>query len=410
MTNPSEKTIPKLFINFARTVLRKEQSGVQCRFRCCPLFRFREAVRFGEKMKNTFPDYYKRFSCIADACPDTCCAGWGIVADKESLDKYEKIGGDFGKKIKSCLAVDDDGDTVFTPINNRCPFLLENGLCEMYIKLGHDNLCLTCRRYPRHITYFGSRCETGLSLSCPEAARIIMSSSTPIAFECESNNEPPVPTDIDAELYFTLIEARKKAIDILQNRKFSIEARLCAFLLFSQEISPFIRSCDCRSIDKALVDDYFEYDLPSRSQRSVNGLRKKLFADFRQLETLDDSIKELSFAAEKANTAAYAAKNRQNEWEYEHLLVYFVFRYFMTAVFDGDLLVKSKFTAAAFIIIKKLQAAENADKRRRVQIIRRFSKEVEHSDFNMKFLIGEMKRSRCYDIKNLINLITENQL
>lgn len=388
----------------------KNKAACSADFAAVRFFRFREAVRFGEKMKNTFPDYYKRFSCIADACPDTCCAGWGIVVDKESLDKYDKIGGDFGKKIKSCLTVDDDGDAVFTPIDNRCPFLLENGLCEMYIKLGHDNLCLTCRRYPRHITYFGSRCETGLSLSCPEAARIIMSDSTPISFECESNNKPPVPTDIDAELYFTLIEARKKAIDILQNRKFSIESRLCAFLLFSQEISPFIRSCDCRSIGNALTDNYFEHDLPSCSQRSVNTSRKKLFTDFRQLETLDDSIKELSLTAEKTNAAAYAAKIRQNEWEYEHLLVYFVFRYFLTAVFDGDLLVKSKFAATAFIIIKKLQSAENANKYRRVQIIQRFSKEVEHSDFNMKFLIGEMKRSRCYNIKNLINLIMENQI
>ena len=32
-------------------------------------------------MQITFPSYYKKFSCIADACPDTCCAGWQIMID-----------------------------------------------------------------------------------------------------------------------------------------------------------------------------------------------------------------------------------------------------------------------------------------------------------------------------------------
>ena len=38
---------------------------------------------YGGKMLNTVPDYYKKFSCIADKCPDTCCAGWEIVVDDE---------------------------------------------------------------------------------------------------------------------------------------------------------------------------------------------------------------------------------------------------------------------------------------------------------------------------------------
>ena len=36
-------------------------------------------------MQVTFPSYYNAFSCIADACPDTCCAGWQIMIDDRSL-------------------------------------------------------------------------------------------------------------------------------------------------------------------------------------------------------------------------------------------------------------------------------------------------------------------------------------
>ena len=42
-------------------------------------------------MLYTIPDYYPSFECIADKCEDTCCAGWQIVIDKETLKKYTKV-------------------------------------------------------------------------------------------------------------------------------------------------------------------------------------------------------------------------------------------------------------------------------------------------------------------------------
>lgn len=358
-------------------------------------------------MKNTFPAYCKQFSCIADKCTDTCCAGWAVVADEESLQKYRSVKGGFGNKIRECITVDDDGDTVFAPSDNRCPFLLGNGLCEMYIELGHENLCRTCRQYPRHITYFGARSETGISLSCPEAARIIMQSSNPITFETENTLDFPQPTDIDAELYFTLLEAREKAIDILQSREFSIRRRICAFLEFSQKISPLVRRSECDSIRSAITEDCLLKEKSAYSPRRASSSLKKYFSDFRELEMLDTSWKDALSAAENTDISEYSEKMKPFEWEYEHLMIYFVFRYFMTSVFDGDLLTKSKFAAVSSVIIQKLQAAENADKERRTQIMQRFSKEVEHSASNMEFLSRSMKKSRCYSVENLINLIQE---
>lgn len=46
-------------------------------------------------MQYTIPDYYKEFTCIADKCEDTCCAGWKIVIDKKSLNKYKHVKGKF---------------------------------------------------------------------------------------------------------------------------------------------------------------------------------------------------------------------------------------------------------------------------------------------------------------------------
>ncbi len=354
-------------------------------------------------MKNTFPSYYKKFSCIADKCPDTCCAGWAVVADSESLEKYSKTVGEFGQKIRSVIAVDEDGDSIFTPVNNRCPFLLDTGLCEMYIELGHESLCRTCRQYPRHITYFGARSETGLSLSCPEAARLIMQSDAPITFETENTLDFPQPTDIDPELYFTLLDARKKAIDILQCREFSIRRRICAFLEFSQDIAHGVRHYEYDEIRSANKKNYFETQKNAYSQRKASGAIRKYFSDFRSLEMLHSSFADCLSNAESVDITG----GSENETESEHLLVYFVFRYFMTAVFDRDLLTKSKFAAVSFIVIQKLCAAQNADKEKRIQIIQRFSKEVEHSASNMEYLNTEMKKSRFYSVDNLINIIQE---
>lgn len=42
-------------------------------------------------MRYIKPGYYDDFVCIAGACPATCCAGWQIVIDEESLQTYGNV-------------------------------------------------------------------------------------------------------------------------------------------------------------------------------------------------------------------------------------------------------------------------------------------------------------------------------
>ena len=41
-------------------------------------------------MEYHIPDYYRTFSCIGSACPDTCCGGWQIPIDRRSLARYPR--------------------------------------------------------------------------------------------------------------------------------------------------------------------------------------------------------------------------------------------------------------------------------------------------------------------------------
>ena len=358
-------------------------------------------------MKNTFPSYYKKFICIADKCPDTCCRGWEIVVDGESLEKYGSLKGRYVEQLRSRITVDSDGDEIFAPVNGKCPFLLDNGLCEMYIELGPDSLCRTCRLFPRHVTYFGARVETGLSLSCPEAARLIMECSEPVEFLTEESDAPPEPTSIDPELYFTLLEARKTSIEILQSRNFSVETRIEIFLELCNEISPFVRRKRCENIRGILKKDFSKI-----AEKEFNAIRAKrtyakFFKDFSALETLEPQWK---ISLEKAFLQETFQGKTNCENEYENLMIYFVFRYFMLAVFDGDLLTKAKFAAVSFLMIRRLQSAVPDEKSERIKVMQKYSKEVEHSAPNMEFLETKIKKSRFYSIENLINLLQEKQL
>lgn len=123
-------------------------------------------------MEFTFPNYYKEFSCIAGSCPDTCCAGWQIVIDNKTLKKYQHFKGPFHNRLHNDI---DWKEHVFRQYNRRCAFLNEENLCDIYTEAGPKMLCDTCRNYPRHIEEFEGLREISLSLSCPEAARVLLS-------------------------------------------------------------------------------------------------------------------------------------------------------------------------------------------------------------------------------------------
>ena len=97
------------------------------------------------------PHFYDQFHCIADRCPDTCCAGWQILIDEESLEKYSSIEGGFGNRMLTSI---DWEEGAFLQFDRRCSFLNEEKLCDLYEEMGEEFLCRTCREYPRHTEEF----------------------------------------------------------------------------------------------------------------------------------------------------------------------------------------------------------------------------------------------------------------
>lgn len=170
------------------------------------------------------PDYYFQFKCIADKCRHTCCAGWEIDIDDESLLRYRKDG------IKHI----SDGETPHFILdeNERCPYLNENNLCELIIDRGEDYLCQICTDHPKFRNYWENITETGLGLCCESAAELILLRKTPMKLVRIDN------TDID-DAVLALPDDEKYLWDIrngllkrAESMENPMEARLCEYLVF----------------------------------------------------------------------------------------------------------------------------------------------------------------------------------
>ena len=174
-------------------------------------------------MKLIKPSYFDEFRCIASACPDSCCKEWDVQIDNDKAALYRSLSGDLGDRLREVLT-EEDGETVMTIIDGRCPMWREDGLCRIQAELGEDALCKTCREFPRLTHDYGNFVEMGLELSCPEAARIILSCPHPTMIESVvSGGEDPEYDEEAMALLYELMgsEVEPRRDFIMENVDFS---------------------------------------------------------------------------------------------------------------------------------------------------------------------------------------------
>lgn len=170
-------------------------------------------------MKLSAPLYYRDFACIADRCRHSCCVGWEIDVDDETIKKYDRLDGGMGEKIRGSISYEGTPHFVLTS-TERCPHLNATGLCEIILHCGENCLCDICREHPRFYHQTSNGLEVGIGMACEEAARIILHSACYDEFisvgETDENDLP----DWDAT------ELRKKLYAVLSESSIPYTARL----------------------------------------------------------------------------------------------------------------------------------------------------------------------------------------
>ncbi len=133
----------------------------------------------GEKLAQ--PSYAGLFQCIGARCEDACCGDWDIPLDKITYQRYrlfprEKLGSLVSHFVsRNPESTHDNAYACIhrTPSGN-CPFFGEDRLCKVQKEYGPGMLSATCSLYPRSLSQVNGRLEGTLSLSCPEAARLVL--------------------------------------------------------------------------------------------------------------------------------------------------------------------------------------------------------------------------------------------
>ena len=164
-------------------------------------------------MKLYAPTYYKNFKCIADACEHSCCIGWEIDIDEHTLEKYKKLKDGYGSVIMESISCEETPHFRLCE-GDRCPHLDERGLCKIILGVGEEYLSHICREHPRFYN-FTSIAEVGVGMSCPEAARLILSSPEFALME-EIGEVDAEPDDI----LFDGRAERMKVYDIFQENDY----------------------------------------------------------------------------------------------------------------------------------------------------------------------------------------------
>lgn len=380
-------------------------------------------------MEYLYPDYYDQFQCTANKCEDTCCSGWQIVIDETSLEKYSKVKGPFGNRLHNCI---NHEEGVFEQNGPRCAFLNECNLCDLYTELGEDALCKTCELYPRHIEEFEGLREINLSLSCPEACKIILGKREPVTYQYKSDDKEEEPyEEFDFLFHSKLEDIRDFLCSILQNRTLTIKQRMAICLVFTHDVQRRIQNNDIFSID----------DLMERYQKTeaIPNLLKKFRSyqwefdqkyewltfvkeQYQSLEPLtDDWFTYLDVSFRQIGTLSCADYwQLKSEFRYsvgthdielEQVLVNLLYTYFCGAVYDYDVLTKMKFIIMAAVMICELNFAKwitedrSSSIKERVWITHWYSREIEHSDPNIIKLFNLLKRKSAFHYKTMLSAI-----
>lgn len=330
-------------------------------------------------MELIYPSYYHKFRCIAGACPDSCCHEWEVQVDPEAAARYRAMEGPLGDDLRRYL-YEEDGETYMKNQNNRCPMWREDGLCRIQAALGHDALCQVCQQFPRLRHDYGDFVEQGLEVSCPEAARLILSSPD----WCLESREVPGGEEADYDkLDMEILRAtRAEAVSILLDRTLPVNEALALLLIYGYAAQEMLDSGEAASFDR-------EAAMASAREFAGGGDFGDILGFLGALEILTERWQTRldAGARERAWCDADRAFGR-----------YLVERYWLQAVSDLDLVSRVKLAVVSCLTVHGL----GGDPAETAQL---YSKEIENNTENVEALLDGAYTAPALTDRTLLGLL-----
>lgn len=332
-------------------------------------------------MKIYAPAYYRDFKCIASACPDSCCHGWTVDIDEAAAARYLAMPGSLGDKLRRHLKLESWGWVLTLEDNGRCPMWREDGLCRIHAEAGEEALSQVCAAFPRLRHDYGSFRELGLELSCPEAARLILTSPVEASVTEEiPGGEAP---EYDTEAMEVLLRTRQEMLALLSGRP--VGEALALGLLYGYHAQALLDGADPSPFDANAALDTAR----SLAKPADPGALPAFFSDLEILT--DDWRRRLASPAPTAWQEPLRAMAR-----------YGVERYWLQAVSDYDLINRVKLITASCLLVKTL----GGDLIRTAQL---WSKEVENDADNVDAILDAAFTHPAFADERLLWLLLEGE-
>ncbi len=262
--------------------------------------------------------------------------------------RYKSLDGENGNWVRDKISKDEVPHFILYE-KERCPFLNDDGLCDMILRLGENALCNICADHPRFRNFYSSFTEMGIGICCEEAARVILNSDEPFSLEVFKGDEN-IEIDEEEEYYLNL---REQIFDILCEKNISILQR---FELLSEKFG-------------FKFSDFSLYELCEK---------------YISLERLCGDWGDILKKAKKHVFNFKIFEKEEFQKPFENLACYFVFRHFCDAMWDGEIKTRVKFILAGCFMIGALCSALGEDIE---EIARMYSSEIEYSEENTAELI-----------------------
>ena len=229
------------------------------------------------------PLYADSFRCIGAACEDTCCQGWSVPIDQAAYEKYRNLpASPLRTLIDASVLLTAKADAeagkkpVFAKIqmddSNQCPLLTEGRLCRIQAELGEGLLSHACATYPRIVHGAGGTEEKSLTLSCPEAARLVL--LTPDLLAAGQSEKHPaeateaLATDKDEDsLPPNFRPIRKTVLALVKNRIYPLWQRLFLVDVLCRRLDSIAQGEPKRSVPDFLRD--FEQTVATGALRAA---------------------------------------------------------------------------------------------------------------------------------------------
>lgn len=328
-------------------------------------------------MMITKPAYFDSFRCIAEKCPDSCCKEWEVQVDEHSAAYYRSLPGELGDRLRQVLRT-EDGETVMTIQEGRCPMWRDDGLCRIQAELGETALCKTCREFPRLTHDYGDFVERGLELSCPEAARIILSAppAAPVVTEALGGEEAEYDRDAMAVLKAT----RKTALEILEEDR-PVGEVLALLLLYGCQAQGELDGGEPQPFD------------PSAGLENAD-----TFAKPGDVQEIADFFLGLELLTSQWEQRLRSPIGGSLSPLCRPLARYLVERYWLQAVSDYDLYCRVKFILLSCLLVSTLGGDF-------VSTAQLYSKEIENNTDNVEVILDAAYTHRAFTDDKLLGML-----